>query len=340
MGRETTNPEGKTSMHQRQLGKDGPMVGAVGLGCMSFAGVYGGTDQETANRILAAALDMGVTHLDTSNVYGMGMSETMMAPFLRDHPNRLSIATKGGIVPGPPRRFDNTEAHLRGELEGSLNRLGVEHVDLYYIHRRQQDIPIEDVVGTLVKFIDEGKIGGFGFSEIAPSSLRLAAAVHPVRAVQSEYSLWTRLPELGMLQACAELGTAFVPFSPVARGMFGDGLLDVASFGEKDFRRNNPRFVEPNLSANLGYFARFNDFAKSQDIAPATMAIAWLLQQGDHIIPIPGTRSLKHLEQNAAAADIALSNAQLTEIDRIMPPGFAHGARYDSDQNIGPEHYC
>jgi aryl-alcohol dehydrogenase-like predicted oxidoreductase len=326
-------------MQQRQLGKGGPMVGSVGLGCMSFAGVYGGTDEASSHRTLSAALDLGITHLDTSNVYGMGVSESFIGSFLKDHPNRFSIATKGGIIPSPERRFDNSEAHLRAELEGSLKRLGVDHVDLYYIHRRQQDIPIEEVVGTLVKFIEEGKIGGIGFSEIAPASLRRAAAVHPVRAVQSEYSLWTRLPELGMLQACAETGTAFVAFSPLGRGIFGERLPELASFVKSDFRLNNPRFQQPNLSANCEIVGRFNAYAKSQNMSPATMAIAWVLQQGEHIIAIPGTRTPDHLAQDAAAADTVLSAAQMAEIERLLPVGFAHGDRYSYQQQYGVELY-
>jgi aryl-alcohol dehydrogenase-like predicted oxidoreductase len=327
-------------MQRRQLGKKGPVVGAVGLGCMSFAGVYGGTDEAQAHKTLAAALDLGVTHLDTSNVYGMGRSETIMGAFLKDHPNRFSIATKGGIIPGPDRRFDNSEDYLRSELEGSLKRLGVDHVDLYYIHRRQPEIPIEDVVGTLAKFMDEGKIGGIGFSEISPASLRRAAAVHPVRAVQSEFSLWTRLPELGMLQACAELGTAFVAFSPVGRGVFSEAVPEIDKLVENDFRRPNPRFQEPNYSANRAAVTRFSDYAKSQGMATATMALAWVLNQGNHIIPIPGTRTPGHLEENAKAADVKLTDAQLAEIDRLLPVGFAHGDRYSREQVYGVELYC
>ncbi|MFZ2102694.1 MAG: aldo/keto reductase [Oricola sp.] len=327
-------------MQQRKLGKDGPSVGAIGLGCMSFAGVYGATDEAGAHRTLAAALDLGITHLDTAVLYGDGLSESYIGSFIKNHPNRFTIATKGGIVTTPLRRFDNTAAYLREALEGSLKRLGVDHVALYYIHRRQQDIPIEDVMGTLLKFKDEGKIGGIGFSEIAPASLRRAAAVHPVMAVQSEYSLWTRLPELGMLQACAELGTAFVAFSPVGRGIFSNAMPETEKLAPSDFRRNNPRFAEPNYTANREYAGRFNAYARSQGMSPATMANAWVLAQGDHVISIPGTRSPEHLAENAAAADIALTDAQRTEIARLLPVGFAHGDRYSESQNVGIERYC
>lgn len=327
-------------MQQRQLGQNGPMVGAVGLGCMSFAGVYGSTDEATAHATLARALDLGVTHLDTSNIYGMGMSETFIGSFIKDNPGKFTIATKGGIVTGAERRFDNSEEHLRAELEGSLKRLGVDHVALYYVHRREQSRPIEEVAGTLAKFVEEGKIGSIGFSEIAPASLRRAAAAHPVAAVQSEYSLWTRQPELGLLQACKDVGAAFVAFSPVGRGIFADAPPSRERFAENDFRYNNPRFVEPNLSANLEYVRAFRDYARTQGHAPSTLAIAWTLAQGDHVIPIPGTRSIDHLEQDAAAGSLTLSKTQLDEIEAILPVGFAHGDRYTQQQNVGIEHYC
>ncbi|MBO6717214.1 MAG: aldo/keto reductase [Rhizobiaceae bacterium] len=327
-------------MQQRKLGKNGKSVGAVGLGCMSFAGVYGPTDMAESHATLARALELGVTHLDTALIYGVGHSEEVIGAFIKDHPGRFSIATKGGIRTGPNREFDNSEAYLRECLEGSLKRLGVDHVDLYYIHRRDQRIPIEDVAGTLSRFVEEGKIGGIGFSEIAPSSLERAASVHPVMAVQSEYSLWTRLPELGMLQACERLGTAFVAFSPVARGMFSRELPRLEVTSKEAFRASNPRFLEPNFSANAAYFERFNEYAKGKGVAPATLAIAWVLHQGDHVIPIPGTRSSAHLEEDAAAADYKLTAQDIAEIEAILPVGFAHGARYSDSQSVGPEDYC
>ncbi|MCI5078487.1 aldo/keto reductase [Oricola sp.] len=327
-------------MQQRKLGTDGPSVGAIGLGCMSFAGAYGKIEEAEAHKTLAAALDLGVTHLDTALIYGGGVSESYIGSFIKDHPNRFTIATKGGIITKPVRRHDNTEASLREQLEGSLKRLGVEHVDLYYIHRRQPEIPIEDVMATMVKFKEEGKIGGIGLSEIAPYTLRRAVAVHPVMAVQNEYSLWTRLPELGLLQACAELGTTFVSFSSVGRGIFADTMPVIDELSQGDFRRSNPRFQEPNYSANKAIVAKFNAYARSQGMSPATMANAWVLQKGDHVIAIPGTRSPEHLAENAAAADTVLSQEQLAEIDLLLPVGFAYGDRYSDEQSVGPERYC
>lgn len=327
-------------MQQRRLGKDGPLVGAIGYGGMSFAGAYGKIDEAQAHRILEGCIELGVTHLDTAVIYGGGVSESYIGSFIKDHPNRFTIATKAGIVTKPERRFDNTEAYLRESLEGSLKRLGVEHVDLFYIHRRQQDVPIEDVMETLVKFKQEGKIGGIGLSEIAPYTLRRAAAVHPVMAVQNEYSLWTRLPELGLLQACADLGTAFVAFSSVGRGVFSNAMPVIEDLPASDFRRDNPRFAEPNYSLNKAMIAKFNAYANSQGMSPATMANAWVLQRGEHVIAIPGTRSPAHLAENAAAADTVLTAEQLAEIDRLLPVGFAYGDRYSDGQSVGPERYC
>jgi len=328
------------SMNKRTLGKNGPLVGAVGLGCMSFAGFYGATDEAESHRTLARAAELGVTHLDTSNVYGAGLSESVIGSFLKSHPHRFSIATKTGIVAGPPRSFNNSKDHMRNTLEESLRRLGVDHIDLFYVHRRDQTIPIEDVTGFLADFVAEGKIGGIGFSEIAPSSLRRAAQIHPVLAVQSEYSLWTRIPELGLIQACEELGAAFVAFSPLARGMFADETPDPAAFTERDFRRENPRFIEPNFSYNCKAVQTFIEYAKDQGAHPASMALEWVLRQGDHIIAIPGTRTASHLEQNAIAGELKLTDEQLLAIEKLLPAGFAHGFRYTEKQLIGIEQYC
>lgn len=331
-------------MQKRALGNGGPMVGAIGLGCMNFSGFYGPCDEGEAHRTLARSYELGMDFLDTSNVYGMGQSEEIMGRFFAANPScRFTIATKGGIRRDPEtgkRGFDNSSEHLRAELEGSLKRMGVDHVALYYIHRRDQRIPVEDVVGTLKGFMDEGKIGGFGFSEIAPSTLRRAAAIHPVMAVQSEYSIWTRQPELGMIQACAELGTAFVPFSPVARGMLAEVSPEPSGFAESDFRKNNPRFLEPNFTRNRGYFDRLRTLAAELGTKPATLGMAWILRKGEHLIPIPGTRFVDHLEECAAGASLQLSESDWARVDKLMPIGFAHGCRYSDAQLIGVEQYC
>ncbi len=330
-------------MQKRRLGQDGPMISAIGLGCWSFCNAYGPTDEAESHAALAAALELGIDFLDTANVYGNGVSEQVIGSFIRDHPGRFRIATKAGIWRHPEtkvRGFNNSPEHLRDELEKSLTRLGVEHVELYYIHRLEPGRPIEDVMETLVRFKDEGKIGGIGFSEIAPWSVRRAHAVHPVMAVQSEYSLWSRGPELGVIRACRDLGIAFVPFSPLGRGMLTAVPPDPGNFVDMDFRKNNPRFVEPNFSANMKALDPFREFAAARGTTPSALAIAWVLSRGDHLIPIPGTRSAAHLKDDAAGADLALSEADLAEIDRILPPGFAHGDRYSEAQWPGAERYC
>ena len=328
-------------MKTRKLGLDGPDVSALGLGCMSFAGSFGTTDKAESFECLDAARDQGITFLDTAELYGKGYSEELIGEYQQERGHRFSIATKGGIVAGGKRgENDNSEAALRKALEGSLKRLRVEHVELYYIHRRDWSIEIEDVAETLTKFKNEGKIGGFGFSEIAPSSLRRAHAVHPVTAVQNEYSLWTRYPELGMLQACAELGVAFVPFSPLARAMLTDTFPDPTGFPDTDFRKNMPRFLEPNFSANCKMISGFRNFARSRGWSTTEAALAWILDQEEHLIPIPGTRSAAHLKEWAGAAEIKLTDEDRTEIERILPVGFAHGDRYSDEQIVGIERYC
>lgn len=330
-------------MKHRPLGKAGPSVSAIGLGCWNFAGAYGPTSEQESHETLAAAKDLGINFLDTSNVYGMGVSETVIGNYLRQNPGHFRIATKAGICRDPStgaRSFNNAPEHLRGELDSSLKRLGVDHVDLFYVHRREADRPIEEVVEALEKLRHAGKIGGFGFSEIAPASLRLAHAAAPVMAVQSEYSLWTRQPDLGMVQACKELGVAFVAFCPLGRGIFGAQAPDRANFGNGDFRNANPRFLEPNLSRNINAVAPFKNYARDIGTTPVALAIAWLLARGDHVIPIPGTRSAGHLEECARGVDLKLDPSQLTEIERILPPGFAHGDRYSIEQSIGVESYC
>jgi len=319
------------------------MVSAIGLGCWSFAGAYGPTDEKESHATLAQALDLGVDFLDTANAYGNGVSEQAIGTFIKHNPHRFKIATKGGIHRPPgttTRTFDNSPEHLRDALEKSLRDLQVDSVELYYIHRRDPKRPIEDVMETLVRFKQEGKIKGIGFSEIAPSSLRRAYAVHPVTAVQSEYSLSTRLPELGMIDTCRELGVAFVPFSPLGRGLFVPQAPDTASFGKLDFRLNNPRFIAPSYAYNLTAVEPFKTYAADKGVTSSTLAIAWVLHQGAHLIPIPGTRSAAHLADNAAAAALALSSDELAEIERILPRGFAHGDRYSEAQLAGAERYC
>lgn len=324
-----------------KLGTTGPEVSVIALGCMSFAGFYGATDRKESFACLDAARDAGINFLDTAELYGRGLSEELIGAWQQDRGHRFHIATKGGIIIGGKRgEHDNSEPYLRRSLEGSLERLRVDQVALYYVHRRDWSIPIEKVTETLEKFREEGLIGGFGYSEIAPSSLRRAAGVAPVAAVQNEYSLWTRYPELGLIRACGELGTTFVPFSPLGRGMFGEKLPNPDDFPEKDFRRAAPRFVEPNFTYNAERIAAFRDFARGRGWTTSAAAIAWILDQGDHLVPIPGTRGAAHLREWAGACDIELTDEDRAEIDRLLPPGFAHGDRYSDAQIVGVERYC
>jgi len=329
-------------MKQRRLGQAGPVVGEVGLGAMSFGGIFGPTDMATSHRALDKALDVGMTHIDTALIYGPFTSETIIGEYLAKNPaarKAFSIATKGGIVPNP-RGVSNAAGFMRECLEGSLKRLGVERLDLYYVHRRDHTIPIEDVMGTMAQFVKEGKIGGIGLSEISPATLERAAKVHPVAAVQNEYSLWTRLPELGLLQLCKKLGTTLVAFSPVGRGVFSDVVIDPEKLPASDFRKGIPRFKQPNYGLNMQRIEKFRAFAKARGWTPASLAIAWVLAQGENIIPIPGTRTAEHLADNAAASAIKLSAKDLAEIEEILPLGSAHGNRYSHEQQGAAEQYC
>ena len=330
-------------MKKRRLLQSGKLVSEIGLGCMSFAGFYGPTDEKEAHDTLKTALDCGIDFLDTANVYGMGVSEKMIGNYIKNNGNPFVIATKASISRDPEtqeRTFDNSSQHLETELNKSLDRLGVDYVDLFYIHRRDPRIPIEDVMETLLKFKKDGKIGGIGFSEISPSSLRRASEVGLVDAVQSEYSLWTRSAELGLIQTCQELGVSFIPFSPLGRGIFSITPPDPSTFGELDFRKGNPRFLQPNFNQNLNLLKPFKQLCADLNVSPSTMAIAWTLNQGEHLLPIPGTRSRGHLMELALGSQFNLTKEISDQIDRLLPIGWAHGERYSDIQWVGIEKFC
>lgn len=330
-------------MKTRRLGQTSSQISAIGLGAMNISGFYGPASEEEAFALFDRAVELGIDHLDTSNVYGNGHSEDVIGRYMASRGPRFRIATKAGICRDPHtgrRFFDNSKAHLAQSLDASLKRLGVEQVALFYVHRREADRPIEDVTETLAGLKASGKIAAFGFSEIAPSSLDRAMAIHPVDAVQSEYSLATRAPELGLVEACTRHRVSLVAFSPVGRALLTDRPPDSARVEISDFLKSNPRFQEPNLSANLAATDRFREAAARIGAPAAAVAIAWLLRQGEAVIPIPGTRNPRHLEEAAKGVSLDLGDDEMALIDKALPRGWAHGDRYSDAQWAGPERYC
>lgn len=332
-------------MEQRKLGANGPAVGAIGYGAMSFSNFYGATDEAASHAILDVCVEQGITHLDTANVYGMGKSEAVIGSYLAQNPSardRFVIATKASITRDADgnRMFDNTEAHLEAELDASLKRLGLDCVDLIYAHRRDPRLSPEEIAGNLGRLVEKGKARAIGLSEVAPSTLRRAHAEFPVAAVQSEYSLSTRFPELGLVQSCAELGVALVAFCPLGRSLLTDQPIPANRIAELPFLSQNPRFQEPNLSANLALTEDLRALAKRMGMSTAGLSIAWLLAQGPHVIPIPGTRSVAHLAECLEAAQRPLTEADLARMDAVLPVGWAHGDRYSAGQWVGPERYA
>ena len=330
------------TLKTRKLGQNGPIVSALGYGAMSFTNFYGPADDKESAAILDACVEHGITHIDTADVYGMGRSEDVIGAWLATRPTLapFTIATKVGITRDPDHRFNNSAKHLEQSLDASLKRLGVEAIDLYYLHRRDTRVEIEDVMETMSGFVKAGKIKAIGLSEVAPSTVRRAHAVHPVAAVQSEYSLSTRAPELGLIQTCAQIGASLVAFSPVGRALLTDRPHQADDIQDMPFLKQNPRFIEPNLSANLQYNAKFRTLAAEMDLPAAALAIAWVLHQGNHVFAIPGTRKLEHLQEHVKGASIDLSSEDLAQIEAVLPLGWAHGDRYSMTQWAGPERYC
>ena len=329
-------------MKQRKLGQDGPMVSAVGYGAMSFTDFYGTAVDSESLKVLDACLDLGITHIDTADVYGMGRSENVIGEWLkaRGGANPFTIATKVGITRDPEHRFNNAPEHLTQSLDASLARLGVDVIDLFYLHRRDTRHEIEEVMETMAGFVKAGKVKAIGFSEIAPSALRRAHAVHPVAAVQSEYSLSTRSPEMGLLQTCADIGATLVAFSPVGRALLTDRPHHAAQIEGMPFLKGNPRFMEPNLSANLEYNSKFRQLAADMGAPAAALAIAWVLHQGEQVTAIPGTRNPDHLKELVQGGELDLTPEDIARIEAILPIGWAHGDRYSVGQWAGPERYC
>lgn len=329
-------------MDQLQFGPGGPQVSRFGIGAMSFAGAYGDASVEASHAVLDMCRERGVTHIDTSNIYGMGRSEEIIGAWFAANPgarDKVHLATKGGITGNPDRPFDNTPDYLMRELDGSLTRLGVDHVDLYYIHRYDRSQSPETLGEVLTGLIASGKTRAVGLSEIAPSTLRRVAAICPVAAVQSEYSLSTRAPDLGLLQACRELGTTFVAFSPVGRTLLTDRPWSRERIEGMPFIRSNPRFIEPNYTANIDATDRFRALAADMGMSAAGLAIAWTRARAPHVLPIPGTSRTEHLEELLQGVARDLTADDMARIETVLPVGWAQGDRYNDVQWRGPERY-
>ena len=322
-------------MKTRQLGRSGPQVSALGLGCMGFSEFYKSSAKDDAQAIsvIHAALDHGVTFLDTADMYGPYTNEVLVGKAIAQRREKVFIATKFGIQRDPAnpklRGVSGKPDYVRSSCEGSLKRLGIERIDLYYQHRVDRSTPIEDTVGAMAELVKAGKIGHIGLSEPSADSLRKAHRVHPVTAVQSEYSLWSRDPEDGVLQACRELGIGFVAYSPLGRGFLTGRFKSIEDLDASDYRRHSPRFEGENFAKNLRLVDKVQQIADEKGCTPAQLALAWLLAQDAHIVPIPGTTSAARLAENLGAIDVVLSTADLNRIASVAPHGVAAGTRYD-----------
>lgn len=320
-------------MKQRQLGRNGPRVSAIGLGCMGMSEGYGAADEREAIATLHHALDRGLSFLDTADIYGPHTNEELVGRAIRGRRDEVVLATKFGFVkypgPGDHRTIDGRPEYVRQACEASLRRLGVERIDLYYLHRLDNSVPIEDTVGAMAQLVHAGKVGHLGLSEVGPATLERAQAVHPIAALQSEYSLWTRDPEEnGVLEACARLGVGFVPFSPLGRGFLTGGIRSPADFAADDFRRNHPRFQGENFARNLALVDEVKRLAQRKGCTPGQLALAWVLARGESVVPIPGTKRRSYLDENLGAVDVELEARELAEIDAVFPAGAAAGKRY------------
>lgn len=320
-------------MKQRNIGGN-LAVSEIGLGCMGMSEFYGPTDDAQSLATLERALELGVTHYDTADMYGSGHNETLLARFLADKRDRVTVATKFGIVRQPgeyTRRVDTSPAYVVQACDASLKRLGVETIDLYYAHRVNPDIPVEETVGAMADLVKAGKVRALGLSEVSAATLRRAHAVHPIAAVQSEYSLWTRDVEAAVLPTCRELGISLVAYAPLGRGMLTGAVSSPDQFAENDFRRIAPRFSGDNFDRNLALVEQVKALAVQKGCTAGQVALAWLLAQGPDILPIPGTKRIKYLEENVGAAAVTLTDAEVKALSDALPPGVAAGERYTAE---------
>lgn len=317
-------------MKMRKLGRNGPEVSAVGLGCMGMSAFYGAADEAQSIAVIHRALELGVSLFDTAEMYGPHTNEVLLSKALKDRRDKAFIATKFGInrQPDGSAITDGSPANVRRAVEGSLSRLGVDHIDLYYQHRIDPNTPIEETVGAMAELVKEGKVRFLGLSEAASATLRRAHAEHPITALQTEYSLWSRDPEDELLGVVRELGIGFVPYSPLGRGFLSGDIKSIDDLAPDDFRRTNPRFAGDNFQKNLDLVDAVGAIAADKGVTAAQLALAWVLAQGEDLVPIPGTRRITTLEQNAAAADIVLTPDDLARIEAVFPRGAAAGERY------------
>jgi aryl-alcohol dehydrogenase-like predicted oxidoreductase len=316
-------------LEQRNLG--GLTVSELGLGCMGMSEFYGPTDEDESIRTIHRALELGVTFLDTADMYGRGHNEELVGRAIAGHRDDYVIATKFGNRRDGDRRFvDNRPEWIRQACEESLRRLGVDVIDLYYMHRRSTDVPIEESVGAMAELVHAGKVRHLGLSEVSADTLRAAASVHPIAALQSEWSLFTRGIEAEIVPAARELRVGIVPYSPIGRGLLTGAMTSAAELSADDFRRSNPRFEGENLERNLERVNRLRDLARELECTPVQLALAWLLCQGGDVVPIPGTKRVRYLEENVGAADVArrAGGRIVSELDELFPPGAVAGERY------------
>jgi len=318
-------------MQKRRLGRNGPEVSALGLGCMGMSDFYAGGDETESIATIHHALDCGVTFLDTADMYGVGRNETLIGRAIAKRRQEVFLATKFGNVRAPDGAFlgvDGRPDYVRAACDASLKRLGVETIDLYYQHRVDPKTPIEETVGAMGELVRAGKVRYLGLSEAAPATLRRACAAHPIAALQTEYSLWSREPEQEILAACRELGVGFVPYSPLGRGFLTGRFKSSADLPQDDYRRQTPRFQGENFDKNLALLDRVEAFAREKGCTPAQLALAWVLAQGEDIVPIPGTKRRKYFDENLGALEISLSAEELRRIADSLPAGAAAGTRY------------